>query len=85
MMNRGSNVDHRIERVIFETARYVIVGDVTLPPEGYQSRFSDTMNREDFAFIPLVNVEITDRETGTISERPFIIVGKAHVQVAYPA
>lgn len=85
MMNRGSNVDRRIERVIFETDRYVIVGDVTLPPEGYQSRFSDTMNREDFAFIPLVNVEITDRESGTVRERPFIIVGKAHVQVAYPA
>jgi len=84
MMNQGSTVDHRIERVMFETDRYVIVGDVTLPPEGYQSRFSDTMNREDFAFIPLINVEITDRETGTVSERPFIVVGKTHVQIAHP-
>jgi hypothetical protein len=84
MMNRGGNIDRRIERVMFETDRYEIVGDVTLPPEGYQSRFSDTMNREDFAFIPLVNVEITDRETGQVSERPFIVVGKAHVRIAHP-
>jgi hypothetical protein len=42
------------------------------------------MNREDFAFIPLINVEITDRETGQVSERPFIVVGKAHVRIAHP-
>jgi hypothetical protein len=85
MMNGGGNIDRRIERVVFETDRYVLVGDVTLPPEGYQSRFSDTMNREDFSFIPLINVEITDRETGRVSERPFVVVGKAHVRIAYPA
>ena len=63
----------------------MIVGDVTLPPEGYQSRFSDTMNREDLPFIPLLNVEITELETGKVSERSFAVLGKAHVLIAHPA
>ena len=69
---------------MFETDQHVIVGDVTLPPDGYQSRFSDTMNREDFPFIPLVNVEITERETGEVSERSFVVLSKAHVRIAHP-
>lgn len=84
MMNRGTNVDRRVERVTFETDRHVIVGDVTLPPEGYQSRFSDAMNRDDLPFVPLVNVEITERETGRVTQRPFIVLGKTHVLFAYP-
>jgi Family of unknown function (DUF6812) len=84
-MNGGGNIDRRIERVAFETDRHIIVGDVTLPPEGYQSRFSDTMNREDLPFVPLLNVEITERDTGKVSERPFIVLSKSHVWIAHPA
>ena len=51
---------------MFETDRHLIVGDVTLPPEGYQSRFSDSLNRADFAFIPVVNVEITSLADGEV-------------------
>jgi hypothetical protein len=83
-MNLEGNIERRTERVEFEMARYVVVGDVTLPPEGYQSRFSDAMNREDLSFIPLINVEITERETGRVSERPFIVLGKQYVQIAFP-
>jgi uncharacterized protein DUF6812 len=83
-MDGGVKIDRRVERIVFETDRYVIVGDVTLPPEGYQSRFSDAMNREDLPFIPLVNVEITERETSQVSERPFIVLGKRHVRLAHP-
>lgn len=74
----------RIERAAFETDRQLIVGDVTLPPEGYQSRFSDSLNRGDLEFISLTNVEITSLDTGKVSERPFVIVAKAHVRVAFP-
>jgi hypothetical protein len=51
--------ERRIERVQFETDRQRIVGDVTLPPEGYQSRFSDSLNRVGITFIPLVNAEVS--------------------------
>ena len=54
----------RRERVVFETDRHMVVGDVTLPPEGYQSRFSDAVNRADVAFIPLLDVEISPLGVG---------------------
>jgi hypothetical protein len=84
MANGGAKVDRRVERVTFETDRYVVVGDVSLPPEGYQSRFSDSMNRDDIPFVPLTNVEITERDTGRVTQRPFIVLGKAHVRLAFP-
>ena len=74
----------RRERVVFETDRHVIVGDVTLPPEGYQSRFSDAVNRPEVAFLPLLNVEITPLAGGPAVRRAFIVLAKEHVRLAYP-
>ena len=75
----------RRERVVFETDRHLVVGDVTLPPEGYQSRFSDAVNRADVAFIPLLDVEISPLEGGEMTERrDFVVLGKEHVRIAYP-
>jgi Family of unknown function (DUF6812) len=58
---------------------------VTLPPAGYQSRFSDALNREDLEFISLTNVEITSLLDGRTSERAFVVLAKRHVRLAYPA
>lgn len=69
---------------MFETDRHLVVGDVTLPPEGYQSRFSDAINRGDVSFIPLTDVEITSLEDGEVTRREFIVLGKAHVKIAFP-
>ena len=76
--------DRRVERVLFETDRQRIVGDVTLPPEGYQSRFSDSLNRGDLEFVPLTNVEITSLVDGRVSERPFLVLSKRHIRLSYP-
>lgn len=76
--------DRRIERVHFETDRQRIVGDLTLPPEGYQSRFSDSLNRVDVTFIPLVNAEVSSITGGDIEKRPFMVVSKSHVRIAFP-
>lgn len=76
--------DRRVERVLFETDRQRIVGDVTLPPEGYQSRFSDSLNRSDITFIPVVNVELSSLMGGDVERRPFVVVCKSHVRIAYP-
>jgi hypothetical protein len=74
----------RRERVVFETDRHLVVGDVTLPPEGYQSRFSDAVNRVDVAFIPLLDVEITPLAGGGQAvRRDFIVLAKEHVRLAY--
>lgn len=71
--------------MLFETDRQRIVGEVTLPPEGYQSRFSDSLNRPEVTFIPVVNAEISPL-TGDddVERRPFIVVCKSHVRIAYP-
>jgi hypothetical protein len=74
----------RRERVEFETDRHLIVGDVTLPPEGYQSRFSDALNRGEIAFIPIVNVVIAPLEGGEAERRDFLVLSKAHIRLAYP-
>jgi hypothetical protein len=76
--------ERRVERVQFETDRHRIIGDVTLPPEGYQSRFSDSLNRPDVTFIPVVNAEVSSIMGGDIERYPFLVVSKDHVRVAFP-
>jgi hypothetical protein len=84
MINEGDNIERRVERAVFETDRHLIVGDVTLPPAGYQSRFSDSLNRGDLQFVSLTNVEITSLLDGKVSERPFVVISKNHVRLSYP-
>jgi hypothetical protein len=74
----------RVERAVFETDRQLVAGDLTLPPAGYQSRFSDSLNRGEFEFIPLTNVELTSLSDGTVSKVPFLLLSKRHIRVAYP-
>jgi len=83
-MTEIPQMERRRERAIFETDRHLIAGDVTLPPEGYQSRFSDSLNRLDLGFIPLTEVEITPLGGGETVRRDFVVLGKAHVKLAFP-
>jgi hypothetical protein len=76
--------NHRRQRILFETDRHLVVGEMTLPSEGYQSRFSDAVNRPDVAFVPLVDVEITPLGGGEPERRDFVVLAKAHVRLAYP-
>jgi hypothetical protein len=75
----------RRERVVVETEHYRIIGDVTLPAEGFRGRLSDLLNREGVHFIPLVDATITSRNGEAPQQRPFIAVARDHVQVAYEA
>ena len=83
-MKAGAPIERRTERAVFETDRQLVVGDVTLPPAGYQSRFSDSLNRGDLEFVPLTNVEITSLEDGKVSERPFVVISRRHIRISYP-
>jgi hypothetical protein len=78
-------MDTRIERIVLETDRHRIVGDLTLPREGYRSRLSDYLNQGDVAFIPLSNAEISVIEDESSEQRDFIAVARTHVQLAYLA
>jgi len=74
----------RRERIVFETDSHLVVGDLTLPSDGYQARFSDVVNREDVAFLPVVDVEIAPLGGGQSVRREFIVLSKAHIRLAYP-
>lgn len=74
----------RVERAVFETDRQLIEGDLTLPPAGYQSRFSDSLNRGEFEFVPLTNVKVTALQDGSVNELPFLVVAKRSIRLAYP-
>jgi hypothetical protein len=41
----------RLERVVVETDRYRVEGDVRLPQEGYRSQISDYINRPEQQFL----------------------------------
>jgi hypothetical protein len=80
-------MESRVERVVLETDRHRIVGDLTLPREGYRSRLSDFLNRGDLDFIPLVNVELTPLGGGNGAgpeQRTFLAVARSHIQLAHP-
>lgn len=74
----------RVERAVFETDRQLIEGDLTLPPAGYQSRFSDSLNRGEFEFVPLTNAKITSLPDGRVTEVPFMVLSKGQIRIAYP-
>jgi hypothetical protein len=75
----------RRERIVLETERYRIIGDVTLPTEGFHGRLSDLLNREGIDFIPLTDVVVSTRNGQEPQERPFIAVARDHIQLAYEA
>ena len=74
----------RVERAVFETDRQLIEGDLTLPPAGYQSRFSDSLNRGEFEFLPLTNVQVTSLADGKVAGVPFLVLSKRQIRIAYP-
>jgi len=75
----------RAERIVFETDRHLVVGSVTLPANGYQGRFSDTINRTEVSFIPLLDVELIPLGEGQPTKHDFLLLSKAHVRLAHPA
>lgn len=87
--NQGVEPDasarRRVERAVFETDQQRVIGDLTLPHAGYQSRFSDSLNRGDFEFVPLINVEVISLAGGQTTSVPFLVLSKRQIRIAYPA
>ena len=84
MFEQQDYSQRRTERAAFETDRMLIVGDVTLPPERYQSRFSDSLNRAELEFVSLTNCEVTALADGTTRHQDFLMLSKRHIRLAYP-
>lgn len=73
-----------MERIVVETGRHRIVGDLRLPSEGYRSRLSDFLNRSDLEFVALTSARIQPLEGNGSAERPFLAVARTHIVIAYP-
>ena len=77
---------NRVERVVLETDNHRIVGDLTLPKDGYLSRLSDYLNRDELIFVPLANAVVGLRDgVEPPEERNFVAVARVHIHLAYPA
>jgi hypothetical protein len=76
-------METRTQRVVLETARYRIVGELTLPSEGYRGRLSDMLNRKDVAFVAIINAQMSPIGGGDEEAQDFILVARDHVEIAY--
>ncbi len=79
-------MEHRTERIIIETDRHRIVGDLSLPADGYRSRLTDYLNAAEREFLALTDVEVTNLQgTPRVEKRDFIALSLRHVVLAMPA
>jgi hypothetical protein len=75
----------KTQRVVIETSRFRVTGNVMLPTEGFRTRLSDVLNRQDTGFIPLVEVELSALEGGEVKKLPFLAVARGQIEIAYEA
>ena len=78
-------MDNRTQRVVVETTRFRILGEVMLPTEGFRTRLSDVLNRQDTIFISIINVELTPIVGGETQKLPFLAVARNQIEIAYEA
>jgi hypothetical protein len=75
----------RLERIVVETDRYRVEGDVKLPQEGYRSRISDYINRPEQEFLTLINVELRSIDgSGRDWDSPVIMLARRHIRLIVP-
>jgi len=75
----------RYERIVVETDRYRVEGDVKLPQEGYRSRISDYLNRREQEFLTLSNVELRSIDgSGRDWDTPILLLARQHIRLVVP-
>jgi hypothetical protein len=75
----------RLERIVVETDRYRVEGDVKLPQEGYRSRISDYINRPEQEFLTLINVELRSIDgSGRDWDTPILMLARRHIRLIVP-
>jgi len=78
-------VERKRERVIVESARYRIAGEVTLPPEGYKSRLSDHINEASREFLIVLDAILTPFDDPENRFRSNVVmVHRSKIDVIFP-
>ncbi|MBN1363664.1 MAG: hypothetical protein JW976_02555 [Syntrophaceae bacterium] len=73
------------ERIVVETDRYRIEGDIVLPPNGYANPLSNYINRDDQEFLCLENVELVALDgSGRNWTSPVLNLRRRHVRSVVP-
>ena len=76
----------RKERVVVETDRYRVEGQLTLPREGYRSRLSDHINRRDQEFFTIQEASLTSLDgSGRDWQTPVLMLARRHIRLIVPA
>jgi Family of unknown function (DUF6812) len=83
--NSEQNMDHRRERVRFETERHRIDGFMTLARDGFRSRVSDVLNASERDFVTLTDVTIAPLDGGPPEHHRYLTVARRHVVFAVAA
>jgi hypothetical protein len=77
-------VENRNERVLLETDRHRIRGELTLAREGYRSRISDMLNASERDFIALTDVTIDPLDGGPQLKCDFLALARTKIVFALP-
>ena len=78
-------MDLRRARVVVETDRYRVEGEMTLPKEGYRSRLSDHVNRRDQEFFTIQDAKLTAIDgSGRDWVAPVIMLARRHIRLVVP-
>jgi len=79
-------MDHSSERVVLETARQRIIGEVTLARDGYRSRASDMLNASERNFLPLTAASVAPLDgSAPISTYELLAMRRDHIVFVAPA
>jgi hypothetical protein len=77
-------MDLRKEKVIVETDRYRVTGSMTLPADGFRSRLSDHVNRDDLTFFTIEDAELTPLDGGEPRTAAVLMLARAHARLVIP-
>lgn len=77
-------MDLRKEKVVVETDRYRVTGSMTLPAEGFRSRLSDHVNRDDLTFFTIEDAELVPLDGGEGRTVPVLMLARAHARLVIP-
>ncbi len=77
-------MENRNERVLLETDRHRIRGELTLAREGYRSRISDMLNASERDFIALTDVTIDPLDGGPQLKCDFLALARTKIVFALP-
>ena len=83
--SREQGMDHRRERVRFETERHRIDGYVTLARDGFRSRVSDVLNASERDFITLTDVTVAPLDGGVQEHHRYLTLARRHIVFAVAA